>query len=105
MFYYLLGNAKTATSNPYHRTQKSTLEKLRDSEVKQKSVIARVYDDVGGILEATSKSELPGNRRQVYNMQHSSASCTTTGKADPIFELIQQWGFIGFHGNPLSNWY
>ena len=53
-------------------------------------MIARVYDDVGGILEATSKSELLRNRRQVYNMQHSSASCTTTSKADPIFELIQQ---------------
>ena len=49
-------------------------------------MIARVYDDVGGILEATSKSELPRNRCQVYNMQHSYASCTTTGKADPIFD-------------------
>ena len=35
---------------------------------KPKSVIAKVYDEVGGILNAASKSELPRNRPQVYNM-------------------------------------
>ena len=70
--------------------KKSTLREMRETEGKPKSVIAKVYKNVGGVLEAASKSELPRNRRQVYNMQHSSASCATAGKADPIFELIQQ---------------
>ena len=84
------GNAKTATSNSYHRTQKSTLKEIRETEGKPKPVISKVYDEVGGILEATSKSELPCNHCQVYNMQRLSALCTPTGKAGPIFELIQQ---------------
>lgn len=45
---------------------------------------------VGGILGASSSSEIPHNRRQVYNIQHSSCFQKTTTKADPIFELIQQ---------------
>ena len=48
------GNAKqTASSNSYHRTQKSTLVQTKG---KPKSVISKLYSDVGGILEARSKS-------------------------------------------------
>lgn len=52
-------------------------------------VIAKVYDEVDGILKAASKSELPHNCHRVYNTQHSSTLGANTGKADSIFELIQ----------------
>jgi len=50
-----------------------------------------VHNSAGGITKASSASELPRNRRQVYNSQHFSASTSgRTTMVDPIFELIQQ---------------
>ena len=47
-----------------------------------------MHDEAGGILIANSACELPQNRRQVYNSYHKLA--TSSGNADPIFELVQQ---------------
>ena len=48
---------------------------------------------MGGSTEAQSASELPRNRRQVYNIrQHSSSSSITdsgSSRSDPIFQLIK----------------
>ena len=54
------------------------------------SAYANVYKEAGGSTVALSASELPRDRRQVYNAhQHSSSSSMKDGKADPLFELIK----------------
>ena len=85
------GNAKRISSS-YHCTQKSTLSKMKKTTGKPKDVISKVFDEAGSILGASSSSEIPRNRRQIYNIQHSSLSnCSigTSGKPDPIFEWLQ----------------
>lgn len=82
---------KTAASNPDHQTQKNTLSEIKETECTPKFVISKLHNEVGGVLGAESNSEMPRNHHQVYNMQHSSGACPTTGKADSIFELIQQY--------------
>ena len=82
------GNSKTATA--YRRTQPSTLKKIKEERGKPKTVISNVYKQAGGSTGALSASELPRDRRQVYNArQHSSSSSMKDGRADPLFELIK----------------
>ena len=86
------GNAKTNTSS-YCRTQKSTIAKIKNSSGKPKSIVSSVFEEAGGSLNASSASELPRNRRQVYNSKRFPSSgncCSTSSKSDPIFELIKQ---------------
>ena len=86
------GNAKRVSSS-YRRTQKSTLSKMKKTAGKPKHVISKVFDEAGGMLGASSSSEIPRNRRQIYNIQHSSVShgnIGTSGKPDPVFKLLQQ---------------
>ena len=67
---------------------------MKDTFGKPKPVVSYLCSEKGGITGATSCSELPRNRRQVYNSQCSSASnnsSNSSGRADPIFELIQQY--------------
>ena len=52
------GNAKHQATS-YHRTQKSTIEKLKQTAGKPKWVVASVHDEAGGSLGARSASELP----------------------------------------------
>ena len=86
-------NAKRVSSS-YRRTQKSTLSKLKKTAGKPKDVISKVFDEAGGMLVASCSSEIPRNCCQIYyNIQHSSVShgsIGTSGKPDPIFELLQQ---------------
>jgi len=78
------GNAKI-DATPYRHTQKNTLPKTKDTSGKAKC------NETGGILGATSSSELPRNWLQVYNSQCSASTNNSTGgRADPVFELIQQ---------------
>ena len=51
-------NAKI-DATPYRRTQKSTLSKIKDTSGKAKSVVSYLCNETGGILGATSSSELP----------------------------------------------
>lgn len=84
------GNSKKTFSS-YRRTQKSTLDKIKKTAGKPKNVVSALHDEAGGIIGASSASELPRNRRQVYNSQCSSLTCSRRGNTiDPIFELIQQ---------------
>lgn len=86
------GNAKRVSSS-YRRTQKSTLSQMKKTAGKPKAVVSKLFNEAGGMLGATSSSEIPRNRRQVYNIQQSSvshSSISTSGKPDPIFELLQQ---------------
>ena len=83
------GNAKR-DSTSYRRTQKSTLSKMKEIAGKPKSVVAVLHDEAGGSLESSSASELPRNRRQIYNCKSSSVSVVKPGKIDPLFELVQR---------------
>ena len=80
------GNAKR-DSTSYRHTQKSTLSKMKEIAGKPKSVVAVLHDEAGGSLESSSASELPRNRRQMYNCKSSSVK---PGKIDPLFELVQR---------------
>ncbi len=61
---------------------------MKETAGKPKSVVSALQNAAGGIVGASSVSELPRNRRQVYNSQRSSSHAGD--KVDPIFELIQQ---------------
>jgi len=67
------GNAKHQ-SMPYYRTQSSTLNKLKQATGKSKVVVTEVHDEAGGSMNAMSASELPRNRRQVYNARQYSGN-------------------------------
>ena len=82
------GNSKGAST--YHRTQPSTLKKIKDEHGKPKAVISNIYEEAGGSTGASSASELPRNRRQVYNARQLSSSTLKDGKVDPLFELIKK---------------
>ena len=85
------GNTKI-DATPYQRTEKSTLSKIKDTSGKPKSVVSYLCSEKSVVTGATSCSELPRNRRQVYNSQYLSASnnsSNSSGRADPIFELMQ----------------
>ena len=60
------GNAKKDLSS-FQRTQKSTLTQIKEMPYNPKSVVATLHEEAGGMLNARSASELPRNRRQVYN--------------------------------------
>lgn len=83
------GNAKK-DSTAYRRTQKSTLSRIKEMAGKPKNVVALLHNEAGGSLGSSSASELPCNRRQVYNSKSSSASVIKPGKVDPLFELVQR---------------
>ena len=81
------GNTKNTTTQ-YRRTQKSTLSHLKEVSGKPKDVVSLLYEEAGSVLEANSVSELPRDRRQVYNNQQSTSK--STSGVDPLFELVQQ---------------
>ena len=83
------GNAKKDLCR-YQRTQKSTLSKIKNLSGKPKVVVSTLYDEAGGMLGASSASELPRNRRQVYNIHHATPTSNANSKIDLIFELVQQ---------------
>ena len=85
------GNAKKQIT-PYCRTQKTTLDKLKRMVGKPKWVLDTVHNKAGGSFGASSVSELPRDRRQVYNArQHgcSSGLAQASGRPDPFFDLIK----------------
>ena len=82
------GNAKK-DSMSYRWTQKSTLSRIKEMAGKPKNVVALLRNEAGGSLGSSSASELPHNRRQVYNSKSLSASVIKPGKVDPPFEVVQ----------------
>ena len=90
------GNAKRSSTS-HRRTQSSTLKMIKESKAKPKIVVSEVCKEMGGSIEAGSASELPRNRRQVYNARQQSSTSSATDstasgstRSDPIFELIKQ---------------
>ena len=92
------GNANTT---PYHRTQSSTLNKLKQATGKPKVVVTEVHDEAGGSVSAMSASELPCNCRQVYNAQQYSGNRQghiSAGGPDPFYDLVRQCKEDNFPG-------
>ena len=82
------GNAKKDLCK-YQRTQKSTLTRIKKMPEKPKLIVATLDEKAGGMLGASSTSELPRNQRQVYN-SHRLMPSVVSNKIDPIFELVQE---------------
>ena len=80
------GHSKS--SRPFFRTQKSTLDKIRDTsqELKPREVVSKVFQEAGDSLGCASASEEPRNCTQIYNARKS----TDSKDKDPIFDLIEQ---------------
>ena len=80
------GHSKS--SRPFFRTQKSTLDRIRDTsqELKPREVVSKLFEEAGGSVGCTSASEEPRNRKQVYN----ACQLTDSKCKDPIFDLIEQ---------------
>ena len=54
-------------------------------------MVSSLYEEAGGSLGAHSASELPQDRRQVYDArQIVGCSSQSSGRADPCFDLIKQ---------------
>ena len=81
------GNTKRAATI-YCQTQKSTLSRIKEVSGKPKDLVSQTHEEDGGVLEATSVSGLPHDRRQVYNNQQPTSKCTSG--VDPLFELVHQ---------------
>lgn len=47
---------------------------LKESKAKPKLAVSELHKAMGGSTEAQSASELPRNRRQVYNIRHPVAA-------------------------------
>lgn len=81
------GNSKKPSSQPYMRTDKTVLNKLRE-ECKNdtgKSAVDNVFLQKGSVFEYKYTSELPRNTKQAYNMtyqnkQKASASSRMASK-------------------------
>ena len=52
--------------------------------------MSSLHDEAGGSIEASSASELPRNRRQVYNVRSAKASGSNSRRPDQVFDLIKQ---------------
>ena len=86
-----LGNAKKQVT-PYCRTQKTTFDKLKRTVGKPKWILDAVHDEAGGSFGASSASELPRDRQQVYNAHQrgcSSGLAQASERPDPFFDLIK----------------
>lgn len=64
------GNAK-GSARPYIRTAHSTLTEIKDNVKKMtpKEAVRVVYEKAGGVMSASSLSELPRDHRQAYNLK------------------------------------
>ena len=88
------GNAKGST-RPYLRTAHSTLTDIKENveKIAPKEAVRVVYEKAGGVVSASSLSELPRDRRQAYNVK-SHSQCTSgiasNHHKDLIYDLLEQ---------------
>ena len=88
------GNAKKS-KRPYMRTQHSTLTEIKEAVSKwsPSAAIKHVYDEAGGIINAKSLSEVPRDRRQVYNIKshkQSTSGIALNHNQDLTYDLLEQ---------------
>ena len=84
------GNAKSDTG--FVRTMPSTLSKVRElsENLKPKHVVSKLSQSVGGIIGASSTSQLPRNRQQSADCRRQLFSSKVPGShsKDPLFPLM-----------------
>lgn len=83
------------TSRPYIRTQHSTLAEIKENVIRMtpKAAVKAVYDKAGGIVNSTSLSEVPRDRRQAYNAKShnkSTSSIASNQHKDLVYDLLEQ---------------
>ena len=79
------GNAKKVS---YKCTQNSTLSRIKQIPGKPKNVVSMLHDEAGGSLGVSSASELPRNRRQIYNSKSTTTLEARPAKSDPLFQAV-----------------
>ena len=88
------GNARH-DDRPYIRTQHSTLDDIKEnvSSMAPKAAVKRVYDNAGGVMNISTLSEVPRNRRQACNAKshnHSTSGIASNQHKDLIYDLLEQ---------------
>ena len=94
------GNAKKQVT-PHCCTQKTTLDKLKQTVGKPKWVLDAIHEEAGGSFGASSVSELPRDRQQIYNArQHvcSSGQAQTSARPDPLIKTCKEDNLPGGKG-------
>ena len=83
------GNKK-AKNKPYMRTKKSTLSKIKKelNTSEPRKIMHSVVEDLGGIEKVRSGSDIPRNRKQVYNAVQSISKPDRI--SDPLAFLMQK---------------
>lgn len=66
------GNSKS--NSPFSRIKPSTIKHIKDAAKTKRPVhvLREIHDTKGGIVKANSGGDLPRNRQQVYNFNHSA---------------------------------
>lgn len=87
------GSSKSE-SKPYIRTQKSTINRLKEAVATSQPRIAvdKVAEEVGGMLNGSSSGSWPKNIKQAYNLKtrvHCKSS-EVAATSDPYMALVMQ---------------
>ena len=84
------GNSKSNTG--FVRTMPSTLSKVRElsEDLRPKHVVSKLSQSVGGIIGASSASQLPRNRQQSADCRRQlfSSKSPASHSRDPLFPLM-----------------
>ena len=55
-----------------------------------KEAVRQVYEKAGGVLNASSLSELPQDRRQAYNVKMHTSGIASNHHKDLVYDLLEQ---------------
>ena len=88
----LHGNDKRQFNPGYKRTKESTVKKLRDAASSRTPTVAYhvVHKEKGGLLHASSISDLPRNRDQAKYARRGNTSSTNFEDIDSLAILLEQ---------------
>ena len=70
------GSAKTGRQS-FIKTKKSVLKNIRNSNETPKSTVHKLSTDMGGVESMSSPSDVPRDRKQVYNQRQFSGNSAT----------------------------
>ena len=93
------GNSKE--DKLFYRTTKSTMQQVATnlSTHTPKHVVSKVFNDKGGLIQASSVGQLPQDRNQAYYLKHkmrekdfqvASGSSSSSGSCDILFVIMEQ---------------
>ena len=93
------GNSKE--DKLFYRTMKSTMQQVATnlSTHTPKHAVSKVFNDKGGLIQASSVGQLPRDRNQAYYLKHkmrekdfheASGSSSSSGSRDILFVIMEQ---------------